>query len=1072
MPRKLPSVVVPFKGGLDTKSDLKMTPVGKLQILENGIFTEDGKIKKRWGYGSFAPVDDSDASITDARALSSWGNNPLLLADRNLYAKSDLLTKWVQQDRITLMNTSDVVVPEVDGEQIRQDSISNGNITVYVWEAGGGVIRATVTDYSTGFVYVHDTQVATGSNYPRCVVSEGVCIIVYVTSGQLIVTKPVRDHDIAGSLAAAATTLFDNVEIDDIFDAVSDFASGTAYVSTITNDGGEPAIELIEVAQIDGDGVGIDTYTEALSVYSVTSADMEVMAMTFSPDPGLTSDGEPVGERLAVSALSNTGTTGFIVWLAVKPLAKVSGKAISPSTTGTVINSMAIAFAGLNGHGAGAQDGSYTYILSELDGGSTTEWNDYVLIDQVSSGTALGNLDKVNHANLGSRCAQVATDYRDRPMVAMTYPSPGLQTCYFLYDLDLASSRKAKPITRFMYGEAEDNRVLGGGVRPEQLPGIWTVDGSTWEMSGLRKRRLSKKADTLNPDAQDFYTFSNAEVAHHKFSMYDAASVESAQMGDTTYINSGVLYAFDGLRVTEAAFLLFPEMQVVKPLSPSTGPIQDNGAAGNLQANQTYSYRVYYERKMANGEVIRSLALTYTHTMGGSNEKVDLTIPYLSHTHDRNGEDNIRIAIYRTEANQTQFFHLVTNEDVTDLSGDNKYIKNDPTTNELTFTDNLADSVIVLNKVDEQSNGVMATIAPRPGTVIGEAANRLWLAGGEGDKGAIYPSLLRDPGTPLHFADELQFNVEEEGGEITALGAIDSVLMVFKERRVYAVSGAGVANTALGQGFNIQRVTSDVGCTSSGSVVETPQGLMFQSAKGIYIIDRSFDTKYIGWPVEVSNDLVVVSAEVIPDTNTVIFLTSSGYSIVYDYFYDQWGHLTNHNGLDASVAGDEYHYLRSDGTLFTRDTEAYLDDGQWYSLRLRTAPIRLDSVQDYLRVHRVNILGDYLSSHQLQMKVFNNRDLAPLETRIWTPSVETELWGSDQSVLWGADLGETWGGAPGTNDYQVQHKFKRQKVQTVSLEFKDLQTSGAPGQSYELSELNFGVRLYEGNARVPAARKL
>lgn len=34
-------------------------------------------------------------------------------------------------------------------------------------------------------------------------------------------------------------------------------------------------------------------------------------------------------------------------------------------------------------------------------------------------------------------------------------------------------------------------------------------------------------------------------------------------------------------------------------------------------------------------------------------------------------------------------------------------------------------------------------------------------------------------------------------------------------------------------------ITSDVGCINDNSVVIMPQGLMFQSAKGIYLLDQS-----------------------------------------------------------------------------------------------------------------------------------------------------------------------------------------------------------------------------------------
>jgi hypothetical protein len=219
---------------------------------------------------------------------------------------------------------------------------------------------------------------------------------------------------------------------------------------------------------------------------------------------------------------------------------------------------------------------------------------------------------------------------------------------------------------------------------------------------------------------------------------------------------------------------------------------------------------------------------------------------------------------------------------------------------------------------------------------------------------------------------------------------------------------------------------------------------------------------------------VVVSAEVIPDTNLVVFLTSSGKTIAYDYERNEWTTFTGHNGLDAVVSGGDYHYLRSDGEMYTRNPEIYLDAGSWYALRIRTAPIRLSSVQDYMQVRRVNILGEYLSSHRLQMHVWVNRDLAPFETRVFEvdDAIDTSQWGDADTDLWGAADSTPWSGNPGESDYQYQHKFKKPKVQALRLEFNDLQTDGAGGQSYELAEMNFEIGTHEGNARVPAVRKV
>ena len=67
---------------------------------------------------------------------------------------------------------------------------------------------------------------------------------------------------------------------------------------------------------------------------------------------------------------------------------------------------------------------------------------------------------------------------------------------------------------------------------------------------------------------------------------------------------------------------------------------------------------------------------------------------------------------------------------------------------------------------------------------------------------------------------------------------------------------------------------------------------MFQSAKGIYLMDRSLESiKYISDAVEAYNSYTVTSSKLITSLNQVRFTLSGGVVLVYDYFVDQWSVL-------------------------------------------------------------------------------------------------------------------------------------------------------------------------------------
>jgi hypothetical protein len=259
-----------------------------------------------------------------------------------------------------------------------------------------------------------------------------------------------------------------------------------------------------------------------------------------------------------------------------------------------------------------------------------------------------------------------------------------------------------------------------------------------------------------------------------------------------------------------------------------------------------------------------------------------------------------------------------------------------------------------------------------------------------------------------------------------------------------------------------------VGIKDAGVVVEIPQGLIFNSHKGFYLLDQSLNVSYIGADVEAYNSQTFTSATVIPNSNSVVFVAASGFTLLYDYYYNEWCTWTNHAGLAAAVlGGDTYCYLRTDGKLYKRSTE-YTDAGVSFSMRVRTAPIRPEHLQGWWKVIAVAVLGDYRSLHKLKVSLYYDRDEAPAETFTWDPStvVSTDVWGD--GALWGD--GAFWGGAAGGGEYQFAHRPRRSKCQTIRFEFEDIPGT-SPGASYELTELAFVYRDWGGLARLPATRK-
>ena len=145
------------------------------------------------------------------------------------------------------------------------------------------------------------------------------------------------------------------------------------------------------------------------------------------------------------------------------------------------------------------------------------------------------------------------------------------------------------------------------------------------------------------------------------------------------------------------------------------------------------------------------------------------------------------------------------------------------------------------------------------------------------------------PGQPVEFNDALRMPIDPVGGKITALASMDEKLIVFEEDATFFIAGTGPNNLGQQNDFTTpERISTDVGCVDPKSVVLTPDGLMFKSRKGIYLLSRQLSVSYIGAAVEAYNGLNFTSAKVVGELNQVRFTTSDGDCLVYNYVYKFW----------------------------------------------------------------------------------------------------------------------------------------------------------------------------------------
>lgn len=435
-------------------------------------------------------------------------------------------------------------------------------------------------------------------------------------------------------------------------------------------------------------------------------------------------------------------------------------------------------------------------------------------------------------------------------------------------------------------------------------------------------------------------------------------------------------------------------------------------------------------------------------------------IPTLRQTY-KTGANTARIVIYRwSTANQV--YYQVTN--MLKTTGDNPLLINDPTVDYLTFTDVLPDEAIVGNNIIYTNGGVLENICAPAATAMTLFQSRLFLADAE-DNNLIWFSKQVIESTPVEMSDFLTLYVapttgaQGSTGPITALASMDNNLIVFKRDAIYYINGNGPDITGSNGSFSDPVfITSTVGCTNPQSIVLTPNGIMFQSDKGIWILGRDLSTSYIGAPAEDYTLANVTSAIAVPGTNQVRFTLDNTTAVMYDYYYAQWGNWKNISALSSVVYQNLHTYLDTYGQIVQETPNAYLDVSTPVLIGFTTAWFNLAGLQGFERFYSLNLLGQYITPHFLQVQIGFDYNPGITQTIMIDPINYTAPYGSDN--LYGNN---TYGGLTNVEKWRVfPNRQKCGSFQITIQEIYDPSQGVVAGAGLTLSGLQCLVGIKRG----------
>lgn len=1015
MPSQKQSININFAQGLDTKTDPFQVTVGKFLELKNSIFTKGGLLSKRNGYQGLASLPN-----TSYEYVTTFNGN-LTAIGTSLAAYSQGSETWVNTGAIQPMDVSVLPIVRSNTNQTQCDSVVASNnlvCTVYAdFNGSTTTLKYVITDYTTDQVIIPPTIIVPSAgvviNTARVFLLGRHFVIVF---GALIAgvnhLQYIAVSTTNPSIAVAATNISSqytpttNLSFDGIVN------NNFLYLAWNGNDGGG-AIRMTKLDFV---------LTQYSTIIAPGSATTSALVISLAVDTSF-----PTPNIWVFYAKSGGNSYAFAV-----------NQDLTTVLTTTLVDSNTyfnVACVAANGvlTTYGEKAGAYSY-----DAAIPT--NLIVKNSMTTAGVAGTPSNLVRSVGLASKAFTIA----NIPYFLAVYGSL-FQPTYFLIN-----ALTGGVIAKIAYSNGNANLSGSAAFIRTGLPSAMVAsDGITVNISYLFKdliEAVNKSQGLAN--AAGIYSQSGVNLVSMSLNNKD---IVTSEIGKNLNISGGIMWAYDGSVPVEQNFNLWPDYIEV---TTATG-------SGGLIAQQ-YFYQVIYEWTDAQGNIFRSapsIPVGIVTTTGSSTNTI--FIPTLRITYKT--ANPVKIVIYRWSAAQQKYFQ------VTSVSSP---LLNNPSVDSVQFVDSQADSAILGNSLIYTNGGVVENIGPPPVSTLTLYKSRLFLVDAE-DRNLLWFSKQVIESTPVELNDLFTLfvapTVSAQGntGPITALSAMDDKLIIFKKDAIYYITGDGPDNTGINNNFSEPIfITSTVGCANQNSIVFMPNGLMFQSDKGIWLLGRDLNTTYIGAPVEKYNSDLVESALVIPGTNQVRFTLNSGITLMYDYYYQQWATFAGVPSISSTLYQNLHTFINSFGQVLQETPGLYLDGNNPVLLSFTTSWINLAGLQGYQRAYWFYLLGTYLSPIKLNLSIAYDYNEAPIQNTLFTPNNFGPTYGSV------SPYGQAQYGGPG-KILQERIFLKKERCQSFQItldEIYDPSFGVAAGAGLTLSGLNLVVALKRGWIPISSAQ--
>lgn len=1056
------NVPINFSKGIDTKVDPFQLPIGNFAELKNSIFDKLGMMKKRNGYASmttsiYNPLTLSSkyfgTNVAAGKFISEFNDEILIGDGKDLFSYSNSQTAWAYKGRLTTLEPTISPVVVTGGDQALSDGTINvaSGFSLYAWEIDSGC-NYSVIDSTTKQVLINNGVVSATGSRPQCFYFNSKSYVSYVEGQNLKIAE------VTSAGIQAATTVF--TDLDATLPNYDIQPNGSGLYVAYNRSGGTVRVSLLNTSlavsasinpadtatngigiSFDGSGnawvffattsavkyfivdstvvttvlaiTTIDSGATAASCLNVTATITSSTATVFYDQPNNPTPGALIGFTggFTVPAVNSNvnvnpaqtfdqSRVGEIIYIGTAGYYQII------SIAGTVCTAKNLGYSGNAAPATVIGAGQRIHYVAD--------YQDSVI--NFNTATLAGSVGTVGTFIKSMAISSKAFLFDGIPHVLALHSSP-IQPTYFLcnlYNYESATQTvKANIAGKFLQSQS------GKRVSKTVLPHVNTVSSGIYSIS-VQKRDFiynSVIGGEQFVDNSSIVTLSQDGVSNLTID-FTVSNPQSEVLGKNIHFGSGTIVMYDGASVCEHGFNLFPE----------TFYIDETGASGSLGSNKLYGYKIVYEWTDNFGQIHQS-APSPSLSWLTSGTSTYLTIPTLRATNKK----NVNIVIYRTLENGSTYFRV---------NNPTAPLDNDITVNNVNFLDTASDDSIQVNE-QLYTTGEIENICAPSSVVMSVFKNRIFLIPSENKISLNYSKQVIE-GSPVEFSDFFSLNTGTYGGDITAIAVMDDKLIIFKEKSIYYINGTGPAASGANNDFSEPlNIPSDVGCTDPNSLVLSPNGLMFKSRKGIYLLGRGLDIQYIGNEADEYNSQEVLDAKMFPSVNQIRFLLSGTTSLMYNYFVDQWGTIESISGVSDLIYNDLHYYIDSSGVVHYETPSVYADGATPVVMSFKTGWINLAGLQGFERAYCIYLLAKYLSDHTLTVSLAVDYNPTIVQTMTITPD------SSDSIEQWRVFL-------------------TQQKCESFQLTVQENATTAGAG--FTMSGFNLTVGIKDGKPRISAAR--